>query len=273
MEVFNSLIKSWRETRLLDAKHPLLDSELKIIYAQNAMDYCENNGWFTDSSHANGCVIAPPFKNFVVEFLVQKVPYTPLMLHFRAIEIEDGGSRYRWLYKVELWGHPNAHGRISPVRGRIAEPFIIWSVPVDDLGYTSDKVTWNINPDFGRLYTQKETALFVQSMIVGIFAISLMNCKNVTIEAVAPHKRDIRMAEKKGKPIYRYHVLKVKNRPMLVGDSKGGKRELSFHIVRGHFKRYTEAKPLLGKHVGQYFWAQSERGSKKIGEVDKDYAV
>ncbi|WP_225050582.1 hypothetical protein, partial [Enterococcus casseliflavus] len=47
----------------------------------------------------------------------------------------------------------------------------------------------------------------------------------------------------------------------------------SLHTVRGHFKIFTEDKPLLGKHVGTYWWGWQVRGSKEVGEVVSDYKV
>lgn len=45
------------------------------------------------------------------------------------------------------------------------------------------------------------------------------------------------------------------------------------HICRGHFKTYTEEKPLFGSITGTYWWANQVRGSKERGEVKKRYQV
>ena len=49
--------------------------------------------------------------------------------------------------------------------------------------------------------------------------------------------------------------------------------KLRGHIARGHWKNYTEDKPLFGKLVGTYWWESQFRGSKKKGVVIKDYEL
>jgi hypothetical protein len=45
------------------------------------------------------------------------------------------------------------------------------------------------------------------------------------------------------------------------------------HIVRGHFKRYTEDFPLLGRHIGTYWWNPTIKGRNTNGEVVKTYTI
>jgi hypothetical protein len=57
------------------------------------------------------------------------------------------------------------------------------------------------------------------------------------------------------------------------GDGSSTGIRAAAHIVRGHFKTYTAEKPLMGRHVGTWFWHDSVRGSIDEGIVDKEYNV
>ena len=47
----------------------------------------------------------------------------------------------------------------------------------------------------------------------------------------------------------------------------------ALHIFRGHFKTYSEDRPLFGKVAGTFWWEGSVRGSLAKGKVDKEYQV
>jgi len=108
-----------------------------------------------------------------------------------------------------------------------------------------------------------------------LLAISLMNCRNVTIKEPDESQRLAKKRIKKNKPPYRYHVLDIK--PMTrVLETEGRIGEVglkqALHICRGHFKDYTE-KGLFGKYHGVYWWESQVRGNAEEGIVDKDYNV
>jgi hypothetical protein len=45
------------------------------------------------------------------------------------------------------------------------------------------------------------------------------------------------------------------------------------HLARGHFKTFTEDAPLLGKHVGTYWWSWQVRGQEGSGVIEKTYTL
>jgi hypothetical protein len=45
------------------------------------------------------------------------------------------------------------------------------------------------------------------------------------------------------------------------------------HVVRGHFRIYTEARPLFGKYVRTVWVAEHRRGDDSYGTIRKDYEV
>lgn len=106
-------------------------------------------------------------------------------------------------------------------------------------------------------------------------AISLMNCKNVALE----HHEGIRKTTKKQRrprpASLDYHTIKL---PRPANKSTAAKRAavgdiMPFHMVRGHFKTFTADAPLLGQHVGTYWWGWQTRGNKQNGIVVTDYEV
>ena len=101
---------------------------------------------------------------------------------------------------------------------------------------------------------------------------ALMNCRNIVQEAVEHSPALQKSRARAGKlPLYRYHVLKVRG---LTNRSHGnGKGEAqAIHWVRGHFKRYTEEKPLFGKFTGTYWW-QHHLAGQADRVVEKSYEV
>jgi hypothetical protein len=110
-----------------------------------------------------------------------------------------------------------------------------------------------------------------------LLTISFFHCRNVDVHpSLLPEKVSERHRKKHGRPLIRYYVLDIDPmRRVLEGLRTGRRDELrrALHICRGHFKTFSPDAPLLGKHVGTYWWAPQVRGSKSEGVVVKDYRV
>ncbi len=111
-----------------------------------------------------------------------------------------------------------------------------------------------------------------------IVANSFMNCKNVQrIEHEPPSKVARKYKKKTGKSLVKHYILNLYPLKKRETEVKNPVSEFatkkSLHIRRGHFKTYTEEKPLMGKHTGVYFWGQHIAGSKSVGVVKKDYKI
>lgn len=108
----------------------------------------------------------------------------------------------------------------------------------------------------------------------GLVAIGFMNCKNVRTERVERKARQPKKARRQRPDKADYHTI-VLPRSAYAGhyEPTGEHRELAMHYVRGHFKTFTAEAPLLGKHVGTYWWAHQLRGNPDIGVVEADYKV
>jgi len=109
----------------------------------------------------------------------------------------------------------------------------------------------------------------------GFMALNLMNCRNVTTRERGPAFTRSGREKRQGVPGVRFHTIQlpgmsaryVHGRRM----SREDARTMAAHRVRGHFKTYTAEAPLLGKHVGTYWWGWNVRGNPSHGEVVSDY--
>jgi hypothetical protein len=107
----------------------------------------------------------------------------------------------------------------------------------------------------------------------------LLSCKNISQTVIDPSPKINKKKEKNGKiPLYSYRVLMVgmEGQSATTPDSPtGGTAESHnrLHFQRGHFKQYSETRPLFGKLSGLYWWQPHIRGQNKNGFVDKEYRI
>lgn len=128
------------------------------------------------------------------------------------------------------------------------------------------------SPDVAKGMTNAICSLALPAFV----AVQLMNCKNIIQEEKEPpttinerHRRD-------HPPLVKYKILKIERKGTAAQAASADIQNpgiMPYHFCRGHFKRFTAEKPLLGRHVGTYWWEAQARGSKKQGEVIKDYEV
>ena len=118
-------------------------------------------------------------------------------------------------------------------------------------------------------------AVFQESMIPVFFAINLMNCKNIQVQDGVPIRVPRKLHKKTGqkKPLRQSTIVLPGMSGGSTGGSAGDEGVMARHRVRGHFKTFTDEKPLLGKHTGTYWWGWQVRGNAKNGTVISDYKV
>lgn len=104
-----------------------------------------------------------------------------------------------------------------------------------------------------------------------VLAVGLMNCKNVHTEERSTGNVFNRKKRKRS-PKLDYHVI-VLPAPAGGGEDAGGHWDVQRHKVRGHFKTYTADKPLMGRHVGTYWFAWHLRGDAERGRIIADYKL
>lgn len=121
-----------------------------------------------------------------------------------------------------------------------------------------------------------ESALMVMAH-TALHAINFMHCKNIELIDMPISRQQRRLAERKNKPLIQYKTLviepfkkQVRNEARQTGQSE---IQRALHIARGHFRTYTEEKPLFGKLSGTFWIPMHLRGNKAKGVVHKDYEV
>ncbi|OHT50324.1 hypothetical protein BKG71_00810 [Mycobacteroides chelonae] len=111
-----------------------------------------------------------------------------------------------------------------------------------------------------------------------VLALGLINCKNVKTEESGrvTWRRSGRERRRGAAPnSVRYNTIVLPGGGS-VREGRPGQQRMrasALHRVRGHFKTYTDSAPLLGKHVGTYWWGWQVRGDLDNGAVVSDYRL
>jgi len=109
--------------------------------------------------------------------------------------------------------------------------------------------------------------------IMALTTIALMNCRNVTVEPVTPAgPLSKKHAKRFGRPLMRYSRI-VLPATRNGGGTAGFGGPKALHLVRGHFKTYTDDAPLFGKRTGTWWWGWQARGDESRGTVIPSYDV
>lgn len=99
------------------------------------------------------------------------------------------------------------------------------------------------------------------SYIVGNSLIQRMLADDIAMQQDFPDCKkaiDITMATLENRDIQCFHL--------------GSFLDVILHNFRG-MQDNTEEKPLLGKHVGSWWWSPTLRGSEDVGRVEKVYKL
>ena len=95
-------------------------------------------------------------------------------------------------------------------------------------------------------------------------SLRVLNCRNIQPAKVpAPEKLNKKRGRSGKTPLFGYHVLNIAAPGQGTGSPhrQGGLQRV--HLCRGHIKHYTALQPLLGKHVGAFWWEPHLRGGGK----------
>ena len=112
---------------------------------------------------------------------------------------------------------------------------------------------------------------------VVITALNFLHCRNVKSRECQYPRKTIKKAIRSGRPYFeKYYTLEIGSIKEKL--NKEGKAEevglrKAFHICRGHFKTYTDEKPLFGKHVGVFWCPDHTKGDLEIGRIEKHYKL
>ena len=109
-----------------------------------------------------------------------------------------------------------------------------------------------------------------------LLTMSFMHCKNVRMEEEPVPPALARANARRGhpEPFATWHRLRVPslNEGLRAAHNSRG-AVLPLHLVRGHFKTYTEEKPLFGKLTGTWWWNWAAKGSAEAGTRGHTYDV
>ena len=159
---------------------------------------------------------------------------------------------------------------------------LFWNgIPSAEMKYRLDNVgtalleTISIVDDFFEPTEEMADRFFAYFYPV-LLSTSFLHCKNVEVVDRPPSRQVRRAAERKGKKAITYKTLDIELfKAQVRQETQPGENQIAraLHICRGHFKTFTDKAPLMGQHVGTYWWGAHLRGSKANGEVKKDYKV
>lgn len=279
---------------VMNGELPALPPQVKLIEAQEATDKYwldETDSWSFKRDF--GCM-TPPYPFMWIESTAQ-LPKTkpvkgkivagefyPLRMGFKVSAYNE--DQFRELVKImranldlehfahgymfEVFPEVNLWPHLTQGRGLPASGYLT----VDEYG---EAVQYGVmSPVKAQKELEELRELMWAAGMSAFFAISMMNCRNVEVESRQTiARRAGKKTRRKSKPSVEYHAIKLPA-PKASG---GGSGELTgttkMHTARGHFKTYTEDAPLMGRHVGTYYWGWQVRGRKENGEVISSYKV
>jgi hypothetical protein len=280
-----------RATEVFDAAS--LDGA-SVVVADDVAAYCESLPFGTEFSDVVG-VLVPPFERLWVE--AQGVPnYTNADSWGVMFDVAKGDSVDALIERGapdDRLPQPEAAAWIVDAqvvcewrKGSPVGPVVVYSLALGEDGHwlrrdNDDLYFWARGPLFE--YPVSEPDIedtkkhFTGLLGPMLLTVSFMHCKNVHVRSVDPPDKLSRRHERKhGRPLVRYHVLDIEPMRRILdteGEAQTKGLRHALHICRGHFKTYTEDAPLLGKHVGTYWWPAQVRGKATEGVIEKDYRV
>lgn len=145
-------------------------------------------------------------------------------------------------------------------------------------GSTEVTVTWDDRCKFGIETIREFTPVICAMARVSLVALGLINCRNVKTEELGRFSVKRSGTDKRRgvppKEVRYSTILLPGGGSERTGSGSGTHHRASaVHRVRGHFKTYTADAPLMGKHVGTYWWGWQIRGSVESGVVESDYRL
>ncbi len=251
-----------------------------VIAADDAARYCLSLPAGTDLTDVVATV-APPFPKYWIEFHGVANPLNlrawGLLFQVQQTPADDNPAfpDAAWVLGVELIGEWRKGQPVGPIMG--------YQLLLDGNGELIRNEQGRLNARLVPIEGMEDTEAqdwgnhFSVHLTAGLFAVSLMHCKNVDLQPVdPPAKVSKKAARRHGKPLTRYYVLVVDQMRRALdqqGDAQASGLRHALHICRGHFKSFTDDAPLFGRHTGTYWWAAHTRGIAEVGTVTKDYRI
>lgn len=265
----------------VDPISPSFKSKLKSAVRVMAPDEIAD-GWLSSSDLPTPDQIGP-----------QKMPFDSMWVERSAPGLVIGGEVRKgkvhigqYLTKYEDGGES---GYLTETflmsEGKIARRRYSFLVTTDEDGAitrsgpvpkSTDPLAMGGDANLASLYASQASTEYLYGQLAVMLTLGLMNCKNVhLVENRPPAKFAGKGKRRKRIPALSFHTIKL---PSHGGGGSGRSASgesvnLAKHKVRGHFKTYTAERPLMGRHVGTYWWGWQVRGNAQNGVVVSDYKV
>lgn len=242
----------------------------------NVWEYCLNHGaWISDNSG-----LTLPFNNVFFEYSARAdlsgKGYRIGIYVSQSDRLKDGGPAKILddIYGGERWScwactfHQFSTGQISG-------PMVHYHYRLDENGSLVGEAECEaISTDRANDYSQE---ILMFDLWVALFAVKLMNCRNVKLVDNAPLPLT-RAERRRGDPErVAYKTIKVLPIRKIYNEAESGEEPESglmpLHICRGHFKDFRNGPGLFGKYREIFWWEQHVRGKTENGQVIKDYEV
>jgi|SRR5450759_836571 len=269
-------------------------AETPIILADNVTEYLygiealqTNSKWDLRDLP----VVVPPFRGVFVETASPKQFENPDIrgwgaLFSRLDEVEAieareiGPAAVKWIVEMSL---------VYDDRGLLRTYPALWEFYLDregrllrdDSGDILYETATLVEPELAGTVDGNERWEALKDSVMTLvlpffYAFAFCHCRNVELQVQEPSRQVRRQAERKGLTLLDYRLLEIEPMKKALQDegriNKAGPRK-ALHLVRGHFKSYTEDAPLFGQHIGTWWWEGSIRGSLAKGNIKKDYHV
>ena len=253
-----------------------------VLKAQNVANYMmqenDKEGFYSEDFPN----IAPPWNNYFIHWTMPKWTYSK---KFGKVDLSDSAPNIEFcplmISEKRNFGWLNSLSLFLLVDKKI-NYFGLQLVPINKDGCLNLEMAGGNNKfkiimpqDIIQFYSKDLlTSLHSQSSNISLMATCFCHCKNVDVVTNnIDHALIKRRARDNKIPIQKFYTLNISGNANHSDESSGIGSDKAFHICRGHFKNFTSEKPLLGKHVGTYWWAMHTKGSKQAGEVTKQYQV
>jgi hypothetical protein len=236
------------------------------------------------AAHEYGCVI-PPFRRFFIE--AETTASDGTISAQRGVFVEDISPALR----AGTLAHdppPGAHWAMAMHGYLYVTGYPIQTYPgvmvfhLDDRGYLRDDMAHVTVLTDPTRYQRDPTITDVRGLPTHApYALKAINAMHARCEAehITTTRQQRREAERRHQvKLKDYYILKVKptEKPHAfseVGQAQRVQGQRREHVVRGHFRWYSEEKPLFGKISGMVWIGEHRRGADDIGRIRKDYAV
>ena len=160
---------------------------------------------------------------------------------------------------------------VQVVGKRTGEPLTVPIAPRYDLSTSQLKLAPDLIADI-----EESRKIMGERANLVWFACTLLTCKNISTEIIAPDKKLQKARQRRGKaPLRDYYVLNVNlpgQRQFAAGTNKSNEH-VRFHTVAGHLADYREGAGLFGKYKGVFWIPAHVRGDRDKGNVTKSYAL